>query len=400
VNQRNTDRVQSALIISAFVFLISLTVIVGHVIDQMPRPAPPDPPPTAVAEEGEGRFFGGWHNSPERVDAVARTLAQPRFKETPAYRAFRGAPEGTVLLSDFAKKVHGGQHIPTLDQGDIGSCVGNGTANACRYLIDRQNWELLLAGKPFTPCAELVVEEIYGLARHEIGHDAIRGDGAVTAEAAKGVQVYGVLARGVYGKYDLTRYSVSLCREWGKKGLPDELEPEAKKSPVHGITMARTADEVAKALRQGYTVAVGSGVGFGNRGPYKRDSDGFLKASGSWGHCMAVIGVRAGKRPGFLFLNSWGTDWVGGPTGTDDNGKPFDIPAGSFWVDWKTADRMFGEGDCVIFADAAGFPVKDVLDDWFIAAPVPFTLALPPRDPLTRLPRFGGLRCDCFTLAF
>ncbi len=363
--QRTYDRIQSLCIGVSLFAIAGLMLYIGLQPKPVFTPAA-DPSPVAVSTDGETMRYGGWHNDPERVDAVAKTLVEPRFSQTPAYRAFRGGPEGTVLLSDFAKKVHGGQHIPTLDQGDIGSCVGNGTENACHYLIDRQNFELMTARKAFTPCSELVTEAIYGLARHEIGHDAIRGDGAVTAEAGKAVQVYGVIPRGVYGKYDLSKYSVPLCRSWGKTGLPDVLEPIAKLSPIHGVTLARTADEVAKAIRQGYSVACGSEVGFGSRGPYKRDKDGFLKANGKWGHCMAVIGVRAGDRPGFLFLNSWGTDWVSGPTGIDDTGKPFDIPAGSFWVDYKTADRMFGEGDCVIFADAVGFPAKEPLDDWFI----------------------------------
>ncbi len=365
MTQRTYDRLQSLAIGVSLFAIAGLMLYIGLQPKPVFTPAA-DPSPVAVSTDGEMMRYGGWHNDPERVDAVAKTLVEPRFSQTPAYRAFRGGPEGTVLLSDFAKKVHGGQHIPTLDQGDIGSCVGNGISNAVHYLIDRQNFELMTAHKPYEPCKELVTEGIYGLARHEIGHDAIRGDGAVTAEGGKGVQIYGVIPRGVYGKHDLQKYSVSLCRQWGKTGLPDDLEPIAKQSPVHGVTLARTADEVAKAIRQGYTVACGSEVGFGSRGPYKRDKDGFLKANGKWGHCMAVIGVRAGDRPGFLFLNSWGTDWVSGPTGLDDTGKPFDIPLGSFWVDYKTADRMFAEGDCVIFADAVGFPAKEVLDDWFI----------------------------------
>ena len=39
------------------------------------------------------------------------------------------------------------------------------------------------------------------------------------------------------------------------------------------------AEEAAKALRQGYPIAVGSQVGFGTT----RDKDGFLNRSGTWG---------------------------------------------------------------------------------------------------------------------
>ncbi len=72
---------------------------------------------------------------------------------------------------------------------------------------------------------------------------------------------------------------------------------------------------------------------------------------------MAVIGVRGGARPGFLFTNSWGTAWVQGPTGG------YDMPPGSFWVDWATAHKMAKEGDCVVFSDATGFPQRSIVWD-------------------------------------
>ena len=119
----------------------------------------------------------------------------------------------------------------------------------------------------------------------------------------------------------------------------------------------REAEEAAKAIRQGYPLAVGSQVGFTTT----RDKDGFLNRSGTWGHCMMVAGVRDDARKGFLFVNSWGSDWVRGPTG------PFDIPPGSFWVDWATADQMFAEGDAIALSDATGFPARTL--DWFTGRP-------------------------------
>lgn len=382
-----TDRKQ--WIAGAFAVLVLGTGLVYVLLRPAPAPITADPLPDPVGQFGEARYFGGWQSDPEAVEAVAATLPVKRFADSPAFKMFRGKDTTNVLLSDACKKVTGA-HLPARDQGNVGCCVGFGSTSAVEYLICVEIVQALNAGQPppseFRP---LVQEAAYGGSRVEIGQGKLgRGDGSVTAWAGKWYQQYGALARDKYGSLDLTSYSESRARQWGKNGVPDNLEHIARQSPVKSITLAKSADEVAKAIRQGYTVAVGSGVGFGNSGPWHRDKDGFLKASGQWGHCMAVVGVRGDARKGFLFLNSWGNDWISGPTGG------FDMPPGSFWVDWKTADKMFAEGDCVIFGDAAGFPAKAPLDDFWINVPVPR------RDVVAGSPSPRKDDVRCFALAF
>ena len=322
--------------------------VVPVVPDGVQQHVPADPPT-------------GWVDDPAAVKAVRESLpvGERYFGDTPAGRAVMG-DEKDVLLSDGVKKLLG-KHIPARNQRDVGSCVGFATTSAVEYLIALQALE---AGMGPAAFRDLVQEVLYALSRVEVGGGRIRGDGSVTAWSGEAAKRFGVISRGIYGKFDLTQYDTGRCRDWGRSGLPDELEPIAKQSPVKGITFVRSAEEAAKAIRQGYPIAQGSGVGFGARGPYRRDADGFLRASGSWGHCMACIGVVGGKRPGFLILNSWGPDWVEGPTGGRD------IPAGSFFVDWGTHDRMCKEGDAIAFSDAVGFPERD---PWFIlqANPAP-----------------------------
>ena len=295
----------------------------------------------------------GWVNDPESVAAVRDTLpvGERYFGDTPAGKALHGN-DGTVLLSDRVKKVLG-KHLAARNQGSVGCCVSFGTGTAVEYLqcSQKADGESL----EFKPVCN---EAIYGGSRKQIGGGQIRGDGSVTAWAGEWVKQFGVIPREKVGGYDLTAYSESRARSWGQSGCPKDLEAEAKKSPVKGIAFARSADEVAKAIRQGYTVAVGSQVGFGAVGPYRRDADGFLNRNGTWGHCQAVVGVRDDKRKGFLFVNSWGKDWVGGPTGG------YDIPDGSYWVDWDTMDAMANEGDCVVFSDAVGFPARKLSWDF------------------------------------
>jgi len=307
-----------------------------------PEAAPPEPPRAM-----------GWVNDPLAVNAVKMTLpmGERNFRDTAAGKALHGN-DGTVLLSDPAKQLLG-RHLDAEDQGQVGCCTSEGSGTAVNYLQLNQ----IAAGdaKEFKRACN---EAIYGGARFQIGGNRIRGDGATTAWCGQWLKDYGVVPRdkNVAG-FDLTVYSESRARSWGDTGCPKVLEPIAKESPVKGIAFATSADEVAKAIRQRYTVAVGSQQGFGARGPFVRDKDGFLAPSGTWGHCQAVIGVRDDNRKGFLFCNSWGSKWISGPTGG------YDIPDGCYWVDWNVADRMFAEGDCIVFSDAVGFPARQL--DWF-----------------------------------
>jgi hypothetical protein len=345
----------------AAVFTVALSLAVTYAAGKLGVTVPslPTIPVEQLAGPPPSAGAMGWVNDPDAVAAVRSALpaGERFFGDTPAGKALHGN-DGTVLLSDKVKQVLG-RHLPARDQGQVGCCVSFGTGTAVDYLQLCQMAEG--AALEFKAACN---EAIYGGSRKQIGGGRIRGDGSVTAWAGDWVKRYGVVPREKIGQYDLTAYSEGRARSWGQSGCPADLEPVARESPVKGIAFARTADEVAKAVRQRYTVAVGSQVGFGAVGPYHRDKDGFLKANGSWGHCQAILGVRDDSRRGFLIVNSWGPNWVDGPTGG------YDLPDGSYWVDWATVDRMAAEGDCVVFSDATGWPARKI--DWFAdARPAP-----------------------------
>lgn len=344
--------------------LAVVCVIVGRGPVVVPTPAPE---PVATGEDGAG-VFGGWVDDANAREAVKQSLpvGQVYFGDTPAGKAVRGDDGKDVLLTDAELEALG-HWIPIRDQKDVGSCVSFGTAGTIETLFCVQMVNAKHAGQPPpTDFKDLCQEAIYGGSRVEVGGGRIRGDGSVTAWAGEFVRRWGVVPRGKYGSLDLTAYDTRRCREWGQKGLPDDLEPEARKSPVKGITFVRTADEAWKAIGQGYPIAIGSQVGFGERGPWPRDRNGFLRASGSWGHCMSVVGrATVDGRKAFLFRNSWGPGVHQGPKG----GK--NIPdSGCFFVEYATMNRMCGEGDALAFSDAVGFPAR-TLPDFFIKAPAP-----------------------------
>lgn len=307
-------------------------------------------PVTDLPEEAP-KFFG-WVNDPEAVRLTFEALGQPRFESTEAYRSSFSPSEEDVYLWEACRKVRG-ELLPARNQGSVGSCVAFGTASAIEHLQCVQM--ALGSGDDYR---DLVQEVIYGGSRVEIGGGRLRGDGSIGAWAARFVSEYGVLARGRYGSWDLSHYSESRCREFGRGGVPDELEPWVKRHPVRSVALVRSWDECRAAIRNGYPIAVCSNQGF----RMQRDAQGFCPPAGVWYHCLAIVGIRGGSRPGAFLLNSWGANAHTGPLGPGDPS-----PAG-FWADAHVVDRMLKQGDSWAFSGVVGFPSRTL--NWY-ASPTP-----------------------------
>ena len=292
----------------------------------------------------EGLYTPGWVDDPEEVVGVISQQPFPIFSATPAGEA---ADEPDQVFGWKLYERVTGSKWPSGAQGSVGSCVSWGTAAA----VTLTQCAEIAAGQPesFTPIAQ---EPIYALSRVEIGKRRIRGDGSVGAWAADAVKTYGVIARGKYGGIDLTEYSAARCKTWGWDGLPDELEPVARRHPVRAFSLVRTAQDARRALANGYGVSVCSNQGF----RLVRDEQGYCAARGTWAHCMALIGYQRGTRPGFFIQNSWGSSVYSGPMGAGDG------PAGGFWADEHVVERMLAQGDSYAFSDLAGFEARHV--DW------------------------------------
>lgn len=331
---------------------------------KLPIPDPPSPifvpPPDGWKPVEEqvvhaGRIYHTGRREPtedQRADTF-RALRFPRFRLTEAGREPVRDADAPVWRLAFKGR---GQPIPVRDQGQLGSCVSFGFSAALEYTMGAQ----VALTKQRQNLPDSCQEAIYGGSRVEAngGRVPFSGDGSTGAWAAKWLeQTGGMLARGKYGSVDLGAYDVNRCRQWGDRGVPDELEAECKKHPAH-CALVSTTDELKTALGQGYAVAVCSGVGYADQP--SRDANGFLRARGSWGHCMAIIGYRA-DRAGFLILNSWGSDWVSGPKGFGDE------PDGSFWAATADVQRMLSERDSYAVANADGFRKRQINPaDWII----------------------------------
>jgi hypothetical protein len=302
--------------------------------------------PRAVVESG-------WLPDKKQTQKFKTHQRVPMFAQAGRHLAGTGA--GKVARHWKIYEAVTGSPFDPHDQG-IGDCVAHGWGLGIDFLDTIQiiqgngEWK----GK----CA---TEIIYTGGRVEIGNGVIRRDGMHGSWAGRWCNEYGVLLRQPYldGKYDFTTYSAAKSRKWGHNcrrctawggGVPDELEPLCKLHPVKTITLVTSWEQARDAIYNGYPVAICSNQGFSER----RDADGFAATEGTWYHCMLLGGIDdSGRRPGGLLINSWGTDWIEGPTRLDQ-------PVGSFWADAEHIDSMLAQEDSFALSNYVGYPRQDL----------------------------------------
>lgn len=303
----------------------------------------------SAAETTDQPVYAGWVPNRRETLRFKRAMPSPYFRQ--AGRKLAGSGAGKkVLLWKYFESVTGGTLVPH-DQ-TIGDCVSQGWGlgvdilDAVQIAHGRGDWN--------KKCA---TEIIYTGGRVEVGKGKISGDGLHGTWAADWCRNGGILLRQPYldGKYDFTTYSGSKARKWAHictrcttwgGGVPDELEPLAKKHPVKTTTLVTTWEEARDAVCNGYPVAICSNYGF----EQERDADGFVKKKGTWYHCLLLAGVDdTTTRPGGLIINSWGKDWITGPTRLDQ-------PDGSFWADADTIEGMLKQEDSFALSSYVGYP--------------------------------------------
>ena len=196
---------------------------------------------------------------------------------------------------------------------------------------------------------QTATEAIYGLARVDVGGQ--RGsysDGAVGAWAAKAVSTIGTVDRDILGPYDGKR-----AKDWGAKGVPASVKSKAGQHKVKSVSLVSTYEELEDALANGYPVPVCSNQGF----TLERDEEGFCKAKGKWGHCMLIVGVRAGDRPGACIFQSWGPEMPSGPLALDQ-------PPNTFWADRDVVAKMLAMEDSWALSQFEGYPGQSIPERW------------------------------------
>jgi hypothetical protein len=232
----------------------------------------------------------------------------------------------------------------------VHNCVGHGFGLGVDVLTAVR---ISMFGQPERWVTKAATEIIYAGSRVEVGEGKIRGDGSLGTWAAEFIRDWGVLLRKAYlnGAYDYTEYSGPLSRTLGKSGVPDDLEPLCREHPVKTCALVQSWEECRDAVANGYPVVMCSNTGFNTT----RSRDGFLRRTRRpWFHAMLIHGIDDSyKRAGGLIQNSWGADWVDGPTRHDQ-------PAGSFWADARTIDRAMKQGDSIALSGYVGYPRVEI----------------------------------------
>ena len=289
----------------------------------------------------------GWIDDPNARQNFLKAQEKPFLAQQNG--AIRGSGEGrVVLLHKLFEEVTGAPLAPHFQE--IGDCVAHGFGLGVDVLTAVR---IVMFGQSERWLTKAATEIIYAGSRVEVGGGRVRGDGSMGTWAAEFIRDWGVLLRKAYlnGAYDYTDYSGSLSRTLGKRGVPDDLEPLCREHPVKTCALVQSWEECRDAVANGYPVVMCSNIGFRTT----RDKDGFLRRTRRpWFHAMLIHGIDDSyRRPGGLVQNSWGENWVDGPTRHDQ-------PAGSFWADAHTIDRAMKQGDSIALSGYVGYPRVEI----------------------------------------
>ena len=228
-----------------------------------------------------------------------------------------------------------------LEIQTTGDCVSHSTRNAS----DISRAVEIDAGEDEAWHYRGATEAIYGSRGYG-------GQGMTCSQAARFVNSQGgLLLRKDYGFEDFTDYDSRKGTVWGRRGIPEKIISEAQEHQVTTISLITSASEARDALANGYGISCCSSFGF----TQYRDADGFARRQGSWNHAMAWIAVDdKSERRGFCVTNSWGK-WHSGA-------KRHGQPDGSFWIDWRVAEKMIDQRGTWAFSHVDGFPPRKLPD--------------------------------------
>lgn len=290
----------------------------------------------------------GWQPDPQGAESFVSSLPNPTLAE--AAPSFRAIENKDVFLGTYLLQLM--PEWKRLSQ-PIGSCVGWGAALACDVLAA---CDILLRNEPETFGGRTLEASIYAFSRVEARGQSrnLGGDGSTGFHAAKSVRDFGTLHYGVdYNGKKFTEVSGSLEKSWGRDGVPNDLEPFAKKRTVREVTLVKTFEQYAASIQNGYPVFICSNRGFG-----MTMKNGWLTPSGIWMHCMMGCGVRW-DRPGGFVPNSWGECY----RGSVDDRLPSQFQRSGGWIEADVLESMLSQGDSYAIAGYNGFEPTN-LPNW------------------------------------
>jgi hypothetical protein len=289
--------------------------------------------------------------SPDRdgTDHFLASLAKPTL-----------AQAGPDLALDETRDVFLGSYLLKCDPGwkrgaqKIGSCVGWGWALSCDILAA---CDIHVRSEAEVYGGRVLEASVYAFSRVEVrGQRNLGGDGSYGGAAAKAVTKFGTLHYGLdYGGEKFTDNSGLREKEWGRDGVPDRLEKFAANHKVSSVALTTSFEDAARAIQNGYPVAVCSMQGFS-----MTQREGYLTPMGSWAHCMMFAGVRWKPYPALLCVNSWGDCY----SGDVDKKLPVQFQRSAGWVRAETCTRMLKGEDSFALSGYSGFAPRKLEGNW------------------------------------
>jgi hypothetical protein len=293
-----------------------------------------------MSDMGNHQHLCGWRG----VDATQQHVARqfPALRQA-ARRLFAAPPPTSPILLYKAWEDVLGKY-PAYPSQQIGDCVSFGHAHGNDLL---QCIECRL-GAP-AEYRETDTEFIYGASR-EVAGILGTADGCYGSAAVKAMTTIGMLSREMLGSDGA--YSGDRAKAWGQSGPPHDLEQKAAPYKLGSAALVTTWNDLVAAITNGYPVTICTSQGF----TLARDPNGFCAASGTWGHCMLIAGVRF-DIPGACIVQSWGPDMPTGPTALDQ-------PDFSFWAGQSVVEQILGEGDSWALSKTVAFVERDLPPAW------------------------------------
>lgn len=267
-----------------------------------------------------------------------------------------------VLLCDLEMKATGS--IIQCRQWS-GSCVGTAAAKAyfqasAGDAVHRGDNEQVKFCFPYAT---------YGMGR-KLGGMNRTGEGSFGTAQARAVKEWGMLPgddnrlpqpnesslKGGWLSYsERTEIEWSYPNNWPINEL--ELRKDANQFQILDTAQVRSADEVRKALSQGYGVTLASMFGTRN----EKVSDGYLIGDWNdrWAHQMSCGGYSTSDKHGVLFWiqNQWGS--AAHPACPKMKAKGV---VGGFWIAERNMAEIVRTGEVFIHSNTEGFPVRRY--DW------------------------------------
>lgn len=278
----------------------------------------------------------GWVPRPDETRRLLSQKENPTFKMAAPHLA-KAWNQEEIGLWNACKKVNNGNNLPPNRQ-TIGDCVSQGYGRGMDYLYCVKQAAGLVTGF-VEDDTEAMTEYIYGSSR-KAGNALGWGDGSNGIWAVNGLKREGYVFR--KGK----KYDGQLAKNYGYRGPPADLIPEGKKRPLADYALCEDPTDAANGLLAGATLPICSNQGFTTT----RDANGICRASGTWNHCMLVIGLyKVGGQWYFVILQSWGEN----PSGPVPAHLGF--PTNAFGCHWDTMGRILRQRDSFLLVGVDGW---------------------------------------------